>query len=183
MADISVANSLTIFIYFLILTVIYFLLKIVSKSEKMEMIWMVIYFFAILVTQFFINLSSTNNLCGTNQLGTAAIATFLPWILMLGTIKLMLTIFPGWLSPFSNTFGYLVTKILGIKELLNKILSSSKFEKDGASETTRIAAEALEHIYSDKSLLINEITEENFGTFWDRMSNAKLFKSDSGQYK
>jgi hypothetical protein len=182
MADMSISNSLNSFIYFLVVTIIYFLLKVFTKSEKMLMIFMVIYFFMILVTQFFINLSSTNKLCGVNQYGTASIVTFIPWIIMLGSIKMLLTIFPGWLSPFSNTFGYIVTKLLGIGGLLNKILSG-KFEKEGVSETTKIAAEALEHIYGDKSLLINEITQENFNTFWDRMSDAKIFKPDSGQYK
>ena len=31
------------------------------------------------------------------------------------------------------------------------------------------SSEALEHIYSDKSLLINEITQPNIGRFWSNM--------------
>lgn len=35
----------------------------------------------------------------------------------------------------------------------------------------------MEHIYNDKSLIINEITEENFCTFWNNMNGAGLFDS------
>jgi hypothetical protein len=182
MANISLTNSFTSFIIFIIVTVVYFLLKIFSKTDKMVMIWTIVYFLMVLSTQFFINVSVSKNLCGTNQYGTASIATFIPWVLMLGSIKILLTSFPGWLAPFSNTFGYIVTKLLGIGTLLNDILSN-KFDKESASENMKIAAEALEHIYADKSLLINEITQQNFDTFWSRMSSSGLFKKNAGDYK
>jgi len=167
---------------FIIVTVAYFLLKMFSKTDKMVMIWTIIYFLMVLSTQFFINISVSKNLCGNNQYGTASVATFVPWIIMLGSIKLLLTAFPGWLAPFSNTFGYIVTKLLGIGDLFNNILSS-KFDKTEVSDNTKIAAEALEHIYADKSLFINEITQQNFDTFWKRMSDSGLFKQNAGDYK
>ena len=34
---------------------------------------------------------------------------------------------------------------------------------------TQAMDEALAHIYSDKSLLVNEITVDNFNYFWDKM--------------
>lgn len=182
MADISIGNSLTGLIYFIVLTTIYFGFKAFYQSPKIIMIMTIIYFLALLIGEFFINVSVSNDLCGSRQYGTAAIVTFIPWIFIFGFLKMLLTIFPGWLSPFSNTFGYLVTKLFGINEVLNNILST-KFDTNDVPENMKIAAEALEHIYNDKSLLINEITQENFDTFWKRMSDSGFFKKNAGEFK
>lgn len=182
MSDISYKDSLFALIYFLIITVVYFILKLFSQTKKMIMIWTGVYFLALLVGEFFINVSVSGKLCGNPQYGMAAIITIVPWILIFGFLNMLLIIFPGWLSPFSNTFGYLITKLLGIGDLFNNILST-KFEKDNTPENMKVAAEALEHIYADKSLLINEITQENFDVFWNRMSGAGLFKKNASEFK
>lgn len=182
MADISYKDSLFALIYFVIITIIYFGLKLFSTTKKMIMVWSGAYLLALLVGEFFINVSVSGKLCGNPQYGTAAIITIIPWIIIFGFLNMLLIVFPGWLSPFSNTFGYLITKMLGIGDLFNNILSS-KFEKDNTSENVKVAAEALEHIYADKSLLINEITQANFDTFWSRMSSANLFKKNADEFK
>jgi len=182
MADISYKDSLFALLYFVILTIVYFILKLTSTTKKMIMIWMGVYFLALLIGEFFINVSVSSKLCGNAQYGMAAIITIIPWIIIFGFLNFLLISFPGWISPFSNTFGYLVTKLMGIGDLLNNILSA-KFEKEGAPDNMKVAAEALEHIYADKSLLINEITQENFDTFWSRMSGAGLFKKGADEFK
>ena len=60
--------------------------------------------------------------------------------------------FPGWTAPFSNTFGYLIAKLMGLPELMKKILA----EKTEGTEITR----ALESIKTDNSLFINELQTE-----------------------
>lgn len=182
MSDISYKDSLFALIYFIVLTIIYFFLKLSATTKKMIMIWTGIYFLGLLVGEFFINVSVSSKLCGNSQYGTAAIITIVPWIIIFGFLNFLLITFPGWLSPFSNTFGYLVTKLLGIGDLFNNILSG-KFENEKTTESMKIAAEALEHIYADKSLLINEITQENFDTFWTRMSSSGLFKKNADEFK
>lgn len=182
MADISYKDSIFALIYFLIITIVYFVLKIYSTTKNMIIIWTGVYVLALLVGEFLINVSVSGKLCGNPQYGMAAIITIIPWIIIFGFLNMLLMIFPGWLSPFSNTFGYLVTKLLGIGDLFNDILSS-KFEKDNTPQNMKVAAEALEHIYADKSVLINEITQENFDTFWSRMSSAGLFKKNASEFK
>ena len=47
-------------------------------------------------------------------------------------------------------------------------------------------AEALQHIYSDKSLLLNEITLDNFDNFWTNMKDLikpAVISSDTGNLK
>jgi hypothetical protein len=70
--------------------------------------------------------------------------------------------FPGWKSPFSNTFGYLAAKVGGIKDAFNAILNSDKKDK------------ALQAIYEDSSLMINEITPANFEDFWTNMQKYHM---------
>jgi hypothetical protein len=38
--------------------------------------------------------------------------TLIPWLMLFGVLHLFLMIFPGWMAPFANTFGYLVAKLM-----------------------------------------------------------------------
>lgn len=86
--------------------------------------------------------------------------------------------FPGWLSPFSNTIGYFFANMMGLNDLMNSILKptaelkSGTVPKPGSPEA--LLQYNLTQIYGDKALLINEITEENFITFWERLKNGGL---------
>jgi len=121
-------------------------------------------------------------MCGTTQPGTAIMVTAIPWSMVFGVMILMLLAFPGWLSPFSNTIGYLIAKLAGLSTITDKIFAS-KAVRAASSSTGRAAAEALEQIYSDKALLVNQVTPENFESFWSKMSDAKLFNPGAAQYK
>ena len=46
--------------------------------------------------------------CGTAPFGAVLSAVLLPWIFMLGGIVVLVHMLPGWIQPFSNTFGYLL---------------------------------------------------------------------------
>jgi hypothetical protein len=70
--------------------------------------------------------------------------------------------FPGWKSPFSNTFGYLAAKVGGIKDAFNAILQS------------KISNTDLRLIYEDSSLMINEITPGNFDDFWSKLQSSGM---------
>jgi len=73
--------------------------------------------------------------------------------------------FPGWKSPFSNTFGYLAARVGGIKDAFNAIL------------TENISNKAVQAIYEDNSLIINEITPENFEDFWSKMQTSNMISA------
>ena len=60
-------------------------------------------------------------------------------------------------NAFSNTFGYLATKVGGIDNVLFKLLKSPT-PSSGTLQKT------LNNIYSNPALFINEITPENFTT-------------------
>ena len=169
----SPPNPFLSILMFFIITTIYFVFKYKTTDPTKSKITGGIYVLLLFIGQFFINLTLANFICGCKQYGTAAFITLIPWTFILGLLYIVLTIFPGWLAPFSNTFGYGATKLMGISKFFNDILKSKiDLGKDSAS-----AGEALEHIYSDKSLLINEITQNNIERFWVNMK--PIFKPNS----
>ena len=106
---------------------------------------------------------TTYRLCNDHyQYMNAAYITLVPWVLIFGILNLMLLIFPGWLSPFSNTFGYGYD--CNAREL--KRLFRNVFKDPGTvSGQSDKATEALNYIYGNQSLLVNEITMQNFDEF------------------
>ena len=126
------------------------------------------YILLVLTNAIVFNYSLLSKSCpGNVSFGTILLYTLVPWILIFGSIQAALVIFPSWKMPFSNTFGYLATRIAGINSTLFKLLKSPdsgdiKFKK------------TLHNLYSDPSLFINEITPSNFADF--AKTSAFMFK-------
>ena len=176
------SNGTTGFSLFALITSIYFIVRYYINDSRQQLILSFIYGITILIMMYFINLDITKNICGSAQVGTSILVTALPWGVVFGGLVGLLIIFPGWLSPFSNTFGYLAAKLSGVSTLLDKILKP-KFVNPKTATNDKIAAEALQQIYDDKSLLVNQITLENFDSFWTRMTNANLFNKNAIDFK
>jgi hypothetical protein len=174
-------NPFVSIIVFVILTIIYFISKyFLQKNNKINYltISLVIYLCSLIISELIINIKLTKAICGSNQWGTAFIVTALPWIVIFGLLNVLLTIFPSWLIPFSNTFGYGITKLAGISGVFNNILEP----RDGV---TGPLAETLEKIYDDKSLLINQIgnTDQAFDKFWNSLNKAKLLQPNASNFR
>lgn len=166
-------------------------------------------FFLVLITgEYFINLAMSKDICGFDQEKTALIATVLPWFLVLGVLKAALIVFPGWLTPFSNTFGYIfVSVVTDLKDVFNNILTpqfdlapesqkgtgSGQSGGAGAGDNTgslqnsadipadeiknkRDIGRALEQIYTDQSILLNELNLDNLDRFWDSFKESRLIR-------
>ena len=152
-----------------------------------------LFFLVLIIGEYFINLAMSKDICGFDQEKTALIATVLPWFIVLGALKAALIVFPGWLSPFSNTFGYIfVSAVTDLKEVFARILTP-QFDlapeaqkepsgqqsggagtaglQDGADipadeiKNKRDIGRALEQIYSDQSILLNELNLDNLDRF------------------
>lgn len=138
-----------------------------------------IYILIIIVGNYFININISKEVCGSVQWFQTFIITILPWILIFVTIVIILKMFPGWLAPFSNTLGYLIANACGLNKLMNTILRPQSEvvsdDKPKAETNAALVQYNLTQIYGDKSLLINEITTDNFLIFWGRFEKADLF--------
>ena len=163
-----------------------------------------LFFLVLVIGEYFINLAMSKDICGFDQEKTALVATVLPWFLVLGVLKAALIVFPGWLTPFSNTFGYMfVSAVTDLKDVFNNILTpqfdlapdaqkgtpqqgggggsdgglqdSADIPKDDI-KNKRDIGRALEQIYTDQSIILNELGLDNLDRFWDSFKESRLIR-------
>lgn len=119
---------------FLIITAIYFILAkpklqvetlesdiLYSAYMKSTQIALATYFIVIILVQFSINSVAIVQKCGgsvSQNMGIAAMITFLPWFFFMGLMMVALLLFPGWKSAFSDIIGY-----FAVSSSANKLLS------------------------------------------------------------
>ena len=164
------------------------------------------FFLVLIIGEYFINLAMSKDICGFDQEKTALIATVLPWFIVLGALKAALIVFPGWLTPFSNTFGYIfVSAVTDLKDVFGAILTpqfdlappkdgggGGGAQKGGGDSTGGLQdsadvpedsvknkqdiGRALEQIYTDQAILLNELSLDNLDRFWDSFKESKLIR-------
>ena len=126
----------------------------------------------IVVTQFIVNTSVITGNCGgsvTENLGAAALYTFLPWILIFGVIMVILIVNPGFKCVFSDVIGYFY-----VSYYANKIITDLLIDRDlqknlekgnvgeGQKEALQNAADAIIKVCGNVSILINQMVPSNF---------------------
>ena len=174
-------NPMFSIILFIILTIGYFIVKYIflSKDDSSKYLLIALYSYLgiNIISQLIINISLTNQICGESQWYNAFFITAVPWIVIFGALSVLLKIFPGWLIPFSNTFGYDIAKLGGINDLFKNILV------DESQTKSKEFNKALQDIYSDQSLLINQVSMDNFDNFWNKLKSAGMLNSNVSNEK
>jgi hypothetical protein len=185
------ANSYLNIITFLLTTLVYYLaLKPSLKYDDMtntdnynnylnsNKLYLAVYFFAILVIQFIVNAYLITQTCGgniTQNMSASGTFTFIPWSLIFGAVIVVLIVYPGFKSAFSDVVGYyyvagsankLLTELLVNKDIQNNI------DADGASTaqqkaSMQQAADMIIKICGNTSILINQIVPSNFVEYWN----------------
>lgn len=150
--DTTPPDPMAAMFFFFAVTSIYGIITVFSTDTTQRLIFKVCYILFVICGEFFINLSLTESMCGTRQWKNTLVMTIIPWLLIFGVLHLFLTVFPGWMSPFSNTFGYLVARLMGLPDLMKELLT--------VDITESAAVRALESVKSDSSVLINELYTE-----------------------
>ena len=147
---------------------------------------------AILVGEFMISVGMTKTVCGFEQWGFSAMATFVPWILIAGMIKFILMIRPGWLVPFSNTIGYFLSSaIFSLSDTFKKLLvpntnlsaagaAAGATPATGTPDNGKEVSKALQEIYEDESLLINQMTPENVMDMITKFTTVGIMLNSAG---
>lgn len=184
------ANSYLNILTFLITTIFYYMALKPSlpynlyknKDEYKSYIsnnymYLAIYVLLVILIQFMINSSIISNNCGGNlseNMGAAGVITFLPWILIFGVLVLILTIYPGFKSAFSDVIGYyyvsnsankLLTELLVNQDIEKKMLEDPNMTPE-KKEALESAADAIIKICGNTSILINQIVPSNFEQYW-----------------
>lgn len=107
----------------------------------------------------------------SNIIGIAFLNAILPTVIMFYSIVALVENVPAWVSPFSNTIGYLFYKS-SINELITDLYKSPN---EMGGDTSRRSL--LEKMYSDTSLFFNALTPENFDNTYDNLiADTELLK-------
>jgi hypothetical protein len=184
------ANSYLNIVTFLLTTLFYFLAlkpslpyNLYNNKEEYKnyisnsYMYLAIYVLLVIIIQFMVNSSIIASNCGgniTENMGAAGVLTFLPWILIFGILVIILTVYPGFKSAFSDVVGYyyvsnsankLLTELLINKDIEKKLGEDQNMtpEKKLALET---AADTIIKICGNTSILINQIVPNNFDQYW-----------------
>jgi len=140
--------------------------------------YLAIYILLVILIQFMVNSSIITSTCGgniTENMGAAGVMTFLPWILIFGVLILILTIYPGFKSAFSDVIGYYYVSSSANK-LLTDLLVNTDIEKKMAEDPNMTpekkanlesAADTIIKICGNTSILINQIVPSNFSQYWN----------------
>ena len=95
----------------------------------------------------------------------------MPWLIIFVLLYFILKLFPGWVSPFSNTIGYMFVSMLGVSGTLEKIMTNVA----DASEKPDLV-KAINSIKNNKSKFINQIDINlaNFEAFITELKQAGI---------
>ena len=178
---------------FLIITIVYYMFPAIGKIpltldmvEKNDLAGyynanlprLGLYFLAIVVSQFALNTLYLVNKCGGNasaNMGIAAFYTFIPWVLMFGVVIAVLLMYPGLKTAFSDVVGYFAVAgkandILGsllVDTNIDNVINKSIDMSEDAKNSMKKSAEAILKLCGNKSILINQMSPDNFVSVWD----------------
>jgi hypothetical protein len=193
-------------VMFLIVTVGYYMtiksylkLDIISDPDKYKKFNndthtnLAIYLIAVLLSQYFINVYNITDKCGgemTENLGLAALVTFLPWTFMFGLVVIVLILYPGFKGAFSDVIGYffvyssankILTDLLVDKNIQDKMDNNPNASEEDKKAMQDVASVIIK-ICGNNSILINQIVPENFINYWKIMKPLmkKQYQSEEG---
>ena len=148
-------NSYLNIFTFLLTTLFYYMIlkppldyKTVSDGELYKnyttsnYVSLAVYLLLVMVVQFIVNSSIIAQKCGgsiSENMGAAGIFTFIPWTLIFGVTIIILVIYPGFKSAFSDVIGYYWISNQA-NDLLVELLMQQNVEDSLAKGTTPAAA-------------------------------------------
>ena len=154
------------------ITLVYFILKYLMPQR--ESVLFIVYFLLVLVSQFGLNIYLAKQMCNSpSNVGTAALATFMPWLFIFGLLNLLLSVFPGWLSAFSNTIGYAIASVAGVASFFTDQLLNVNVGNTSSKDAFKV----IQNVTNDPSTIINTINDENVENFWNKSIKVKFFNS------
>ena len=210
------ASSYLNIVMFLVTTLFYYIaLKptltydIISNPEtytsfvSSNYMYLGVYLLLVMMVQFFVNASIITTTCGgsvSENMGAAGAFTFIPWLLIFGVIVIVLVIYPGFKSAFSDVIGYYYVSTKA-NELLVELLASQgletapaaatapattappasaflgpKAQTGGTKEELQKAADLILKICGNTSILINQMVPSNFDSYWNLLNPLKKEK-------
>ena len=136
------------------------------------------YLLLVLIVQFSVNSSIIANNCGGSMkenIGAAGSITFINWLLVFGVMILVLVIYPGLKSAFSDVIGYYYVSSKA-NDILTNVLKDARVEStmdpnasNDEKQKIETAADAIIKIMGNSAIIINQIVPENFIRYWETL--------------
>ena len=172
--------------WFLIATILFFIIRIASIPGNIldstsinlrtgsfnnftDRMMSVCYIIALILVMVYFNTESIKVNCGNDNVNTYLVflSTVFPWLSIFGLLLTFLTVMPGWKSPFSNTFGYII--VVYLMNGKGKLLSLLNNKNNDT---------ALKEIIEDNfTNLFNDFGPENIGKL-KRINQLKSQQSE-----
>ncbi len=184
-------NSYINLITFVIITLLYFFkLKptltydILNDQTKLlnytksNYIYLGVYYLCVLLSQIVLNSAVIINLCGgsiSKNIGAASLITIFPWTLIFGVVIIVLIVFPGFKSAFSDVVGYfyvsnsahtLLSNLLLIDESISTEINNATVNDETTQKAMKHAANVIIKLFGNLGILINQIVPSNFIDYW-----------------
>uniref|UniRef100_A0A6C0B1J7 Uncharacterized protein n=1 Tax=viral metagenome TaxID=1070528 RepID=A0A6C0B1J7_9ZZZZ len=139
------------------------------------------YFLLVVISQLLMNSMVIINTCGgslTQNFGAAFLLTVIPWFFIFGMVIIVLIMFPGFKSAFSNVIGYFAVSNSANNTLttllmntdLTKTIDESTSGDEEQNKNLKSAAEAIIKLCGNMSILINQIVPGNFTEYWSMLT-------------
>lgn len=156
--------------------------------------YLAIYLLLVMVIQFIVNASIISSTCGgsiTENIGASGIYTFLPWTLIFGVLIVILAVYPGFKSAFSDVIGYywvsssankIITELL-VDPNIQKKIDADKNATEEQKQAMQGAADAIIKICGNTAVLINQIVPSNFNDYWSILTPLmkEKYQSDNAE--
>lgn len=186
MAEGDIPSPATTLIYFILVTLgfLVFTIFTINKSDnivsinnsKDSNVINFIYILFIIIGSYFLNVHNSRVICDQSiEWNYILIVTIMPWLIIFVLLYFILKLFPGWVSPFSNTIGYMFVSMLGVSSTLEKIMT----DDDSASAKPDLV-KAINSIKNNKSKFINQIDINlaNFEAFITELKQSGITHND-----
>ena len=174
MAETDLPNPSSTIVFFLLATLCFTFFTMFSISQSKDYqaienannnnIINAVYILFLIVGSYFINATISKSMCSqTIQWGYILMITLLPWTIIFISLHFILKLFPGWVTPFSNTIGYIIIGFLGLQKVYDSIFKSENEDSKNPELTKAIA-----NMNNNKMKFINQISSnlEEFNKFF-----------------
>ena len=193
MAEGEIPSPATTLIYFILVSIGFLIFTVFTINKSRDIVSInnskdsnvinFIYILFIIIGSYFLNVHNSRMICDQSiEWNYILIVTVMPWLIIFVLLYFILKLFPGWVSPFSNTIGYMFVSMLGVTGTLEKLMA-----KDTNVEEKPDLVKAINTIKNNKSKFINQIdiNLSNFEAFISelRQTNIIEYSGDSAENK
>lgn len=135
-------------------------------------LYLAIYLLSVIIIQFIVNAYSITYMCGgsvKDNIYSAIMFTFVPWTLIFGVLIVILVLYPGIKSAFSDIIGYFYVSDSAKKLLTELLMDSNSLVSVGNTQQQQVT-ESISKILNDPSTFINKIVPINFNEYWNLLT-------------